>query len=135
MTAVALPPEVVAECVSGLTRISVEVSRDGATLHRFIIGFLTGAPHGRLLGSLKRYARVDKQYGWDEVEEVIATIEAAVDPDHLKHLARLQARRDREHAAFLERCKQPRPTYWEIMTAREEHQDGNVIAGPWDNAG
>ena len=122
-----------------LSRIGVEVSRDGATLHRFVVRLLTGCSHGVLLGSLKRYARDDKQYGADEVEELIAAIEAAVDPEHLKHLARCKARRDKEHAAFLERCNGPGPTYWEVMAAREEAakpcRNGNVIAGPWNNGG
>ncbi len=139
MTAPTLPPEVVAECVRELSRISVEVSRDGATLHRFVVRLLTGCSHGVLLGSLKRYARIDEQYGADEVEKVIAAIEAAVDPEHLKHLARCKARRDKEYAAFLERCKEPRPTYWEVTAAREEAAkppyNGNVIFGPWDTAG
>ena len=118
MTATALPPKIVAECVRELSRISVEVSRDGATLQRFVVRLIAGCVHGVLLGSLKRYARIDEQYGADEVEKVIATIEAAVDPEHLKHLALCKARRDKEHAAFLERCKEPRQTYWEVMAAR-----------------
>ncbi len=139
MSAINLPPEVIAECVSELSRISVEISRDGATLHRFVVRLLTGGSPGLLLGSLKKYARANKQYGADKVEEVIAAIEAVADPDHLKHLARCQARRDKEHAAFLERCKEPGPNSREITAVREKvaklPHNGNVISGPWGTAG
>ena len=135
MTAIALPPEVATECAVELSLIVAKLHRDAATLTRTASALLTGRQHGRPLGILKRYARENEQYGADEVEEVIATIEAAMDPDHIKHLVRSQARRDKERAAFEKGCSEPRPTYWELTAAREKtakpRRNGNVIDDPW----
>ena len=109
MTAVTLPPTVVAECVGRLNAISADAMRDGATLNRFQLSLLTGGKHGTVLGFLKRYARANEQFGAKKVEEIIAVMEAAMDPEHRARLARLQVQRDIENAAFLERQKQPQP--------------------------
>ena len=134
MTAVTLPPEVVAECVERLFCIITVANRDTATLTRQITALLKGKQHNRPLGSLRKYVS-SGQYGADEVSEVIAVMEAAMDPKHVKHLARCKARRDKERVAFLESCKKPQPTYWEVTAPRTEaakpRQNGNVIAGPW----
>ncbi len=113
MTAVTLPPEVVGECAKRLSEISAAATRDGATLNRLLLALLKGGKHGAVLGSLKRYAREHEQFGADEVEKVIFIIEAVMDPEHVKHLARCKARRDKEHAEFLERQKQPQPAVWQ----------------------
>ena len=47
--------------------------------------------------------------------------------------------RDKAHAEFLERQKQPRPIFWQSPVPlwqanrkrKARRQDGNVIAGPW----
>ena len=148
MTAVILPPEIVAECADRLSCISAAASRDGATLNRLLLRLLSKPQHGLLLGNLKRYARDNKQFGADEVEEVIVIMEAAMDPGHIKHLARCQARRDKAHAEFLERQKQPQPAVWQSPVPapgfwqaprqkkgqgkrKAPRRNGNVIAGPW----
>ena len=139
MTAVILPPEVVAECVGRLNAISADAMRDGATLNRLQLSLLTGGKHGTVLGNLKKYARANKQFGANEVEEIITVMEAAMNPEHLTRLARLQVQRDRDNAAFLERQKQPPPQgpviYPETAALRNElaklRGDGNVVIGPW----
>ncbi len=139
MTVFTIPPMVAADCADKLSRLAAELSRDAATLVRIATSFVISEQHGRPLGSLKRYAREHKQYGAAEVEKVIYVMEAVMDPEHVKHLARHQKKRDKERAAFKERCSESRPrTYWELPSVREEatkHHGGNVVTGPWDAGG
>ena len=139
MTAVTIPPMVAADCADQLSRLAAELSRDAATLIRTATTLVITEKYGRPFGILKKYARENKQYGAAEVEKVIFLMEAVMDPEHVKHLARLQKKRDKDRAAFKKQCSEPPPpTYWEFPAVREKaakpRHNGNVIAGPWDAA-
>ncbi len=139
MTAVTIPPMVAADCADQLSRLAAKLSRDATTLVRIATSLVISEQYGRPLGILKKYARENNQYGAAEVEKVIYVMEAVMDPEHVKHLARLQKKRDKDRAAFKERCSEKPPTYWEFPSVRAEaarpRQEGNVIAGPWGAAG
>ncbi len=132
MTAVTIPPMVAADCADQLSRLAAELSRDAATLIRVATALVITETYGRPLGVLKKYARENKQYGAAEVEKVIYVMEAVMDPEHVKHLARSQARRNKERAEFEKRCSEPRPTYQGPPVVPVRHcRNGNVIDGPW----
>ena len=139
MTAVTIPPMVAADCADQLSRLAAELSRDAATLIRTATALVITEKYGRPLGILKKYARENKQYGAAEVEKVIYVMEAVMDPEHVKHLARLQKKRDKDRAAFKKQCSEARPpTFWERAAAPEPvkpRHNGNVIDGPWGTAG
>ena len=146
MTVVTVPPAVAAECAEMLFAIVTTAHRDAATLNRQALALLTKQQHSRPLGFLKKYVGYHG-YGADEVDRVIAAIEACMDPEHVKHLARLKVERDRAHAEYLARKKRTRAEHSAIKRAllsqvtatRKEaakpRQNGNVISGPWDTAG
>ena len=137
MTVITIPPVVAAECADRLSRLAAELSRDAATLIRMATTLVITEKYGRPFGKLKTYARENKQYGAAEVEKVIVLMEAFMDPEHVKHLARLQKKRDKDRAEFKKRCSQAEarpPTYWEPAVAPEPakpRHNGNVIDGPW----
>ena len=139
MTAVTIPPMVAADCADQLSRLAAELSRDATTLVRIATSLVISEQYGRPLGTLKKYARENNQYGAAEVEKIIYVMEAVMDPEHVKHLARLQKKRDKDRAAFKKQCSEARPTFWETAATRAEaakpHHNGNVIAGPWGTAG
>ena len=142
MTAVTIPPVVAAECADRLSRLAAELNRDAATLIRTATTLVITEKYGRPLGVLKKYARENKQYGAAEVEKVIVLMEAVMDPEHVKHLARLKKKRDKARAAFKKQCSEPcpaeawtQPPLWERTTGQEKaakpRHNGNVIDGPW----
>ena len=142
MTAVTIPPIVAADCADQLSRLAAELSRDATTLVRIATSLVITEKYGRPLGVLKKYARENKQYGAAEVEKVIYVMEAVMDPEHVKHLARLQKKRDKDRAEFKKQCSEAEarpPTYWEFPAVREKaakpRQNGNVIDGPWGAGG
>ena len=140
MTAITIPPVVAAECADRLSRLAAELNRDAATLIRTATTLVITEKYGRPFGILKKYARENKQYGAAEVEKVIVLMEAFMDPEHVKHLARLQKKRDKDRAEFKKRCSEAeaRPTFWERAAAPEPvkpRHNGNVIDGPWGAAG
>ena len=139
MTAITIPPVVAAECADQLSRLAAELSRDAATLIRTATTLVITEKYGRPFGILKKYARENKQYGAAEVEKVIVLMEAFMDPEHIKHLARLQKKRDKDRAAFEKQCSEPRPPLWERTTGQEKaakpRHNGNVIDGPWGAVG
>ena len=136
MTVLTIPPDVAAECAKKLFALAAAANRDAMTLVKQAMALAKNEQPARPLGVLKKYVREHNQYGSGEVSKVIASIETAADPEHVKRLARCQAKYDAARARLNERCSEPPPpTYWEVMAAREEaakpRQDGNVIAGPW----
>ncbi len=146
MTSVSISPMVAADCADQLSRLAAALSRDATTLVRIATSLVISEQYGRPLGILKKYARENHQYGSAEVEKVIFVMEAVMDPEHKKHLARLQKKRDKDRAAFKERCSEPRPAeawaappLWERTTGQEKaarpRQNGNVIDGPWPTGG
>ena len=138
MTALTIPPEVAAECSQKLLALAATASRDAMTLTKQALILARNETPSKAFATLKKYVREYNQYESGEVAKIVATIEAAADPKHIALLKQRQAKYDAQRAKFEEACSEKPPTYWEIMAAREEaakHQNGNVIAGPWDAGG
>ena len=136
MTVITIPPMVAADCADQLSRLAAELSRDATTLVRIATSLVISEQYGRPLGTLKKYARENKQYGAAEVEKIIYVMEAVMDPEHVKHLARLQKKRDKDRAEFEKGCSESRPTYQGPPVVPVAHRrNGNVISGPWGAGG
>ncbi len=194
MTVLTIPPEVAAEGAKKLFSLAAAANRDAMTLIKQAMALARHEQVARPLGVLKKYVREYNQYGSGEIREVIASIEAAADPEHVKRLNRCQAKNDALRAEFEQgrqdelqrrwetggeawerafetlttdaetlvraaetvrqgkRCKNLVKAvrgYYEIperahclwrldrytSTNRAAYQGGNVISGPWDNAG
>ena len=141
MTVLTIPREVATECATKLLSLAATANRDAMTLINQAMALAKNEHVSRPLGILKKYVREHNQYGSGEVSEIIASIETAADPKHIKRLARCQAKNDARRADFEKRRSEPwrPPPHWEAMAAREKtakpRQNGNVISGPWDTAG
>ncbi len=92
MTVLTIPPEVAAECAKKLFSLAATANRDAMTLVKQAMGLARNEQVARPLGVLKKYVREHNQYGSREVSEIIASIEAAADPEHVKRLGRYQAK-------------------------------------------
>ena len=141
MTILTIPPEVAAEGAKRLFTLAATANRDAMTLIKQAMALAKNEHVSRPLGILRKYVREHDQYGSGEVSEIIASIETAADPKHIKRLARCQAKNDARRADLEKRRSEPwhLPPHWEAMAAREKtakpRQNGNVISGPWDAGG
>ncbi len=100
MSALTIPQEVAGECAKKLFALAATANRDAMTLIKQAMLLAKNEQVARPLGILKKYVREHGQYGSDEVSEVIASIQAAADPKHVKMLARNQAKNDERRAGF-----------------------------------
>ena len=99
MTVLTIPPEVAAECARKLFSLAATANRDAMTLVKQAMGLAQNKEPARPLAILKKYVGMYNQYGSGEVREVIASIEAAADPEIFKRLCRYQAKKDKDRAA------------------------------------
>ncbi len=113
MTALNIPPEVAAECAKKLFTLAASANRDSMTLVKQAMLLAKNEQVARPLGVLKKYVREYDQYGSGEVSEVIASIETVADPEHVKRLARGQAKYDAERAEFEQRQQDEAERSWE----------------------
>lgn len=134
MTALTIPPEVAAECAEKLFSLAETANRDAMTLIKQAMALARGKEPARPLGVLKKYVRDYEQYGFAEVSEVVAAIEAAADPKHVKRLHRIQAQSDARRAEHDENCKvaieqawQPGGERWNNAIKSAE-KDSKVLA-------
>ncbi len=138
MSALTIPPEVAAERSKRLLDLAATASRDAMTLTKQALVLARNEMPSKALATLRKYVREYNQYESGEVAKIVAAIEAAGDPKHIARLKQRQAKYDAQRAKFEEACSEKPPTYWEFPSVREEaarHQNGNVIAGPWDAGG
>ncbi len=103
MTVLTIPPEVASECAKKLFTLAATANRDSMTLVKQAMALAKNEEPARPLAILKKYVGMYDQYGSDEVREVIASIEAAADPEIYKRLCRYQAKKAAERAADDER--------------------------------
>ncbi len=113
MTVLTIPPEVATECAKKLFALAATANRDGMTLVKQAMALAKNEQVARPLSVLKKYVREYDQYGSGEVSEVIATIQAAADPEHVKMLARNQAKNDAYRAEFEQRRQDEAGRRWE----------------------
>ena len=102
MTALTIPQEVSDECAKKLFSLAATANRDAMTLVKQAMALAQNKEPARPLGVLKKYVGEHNQYGSDVVSEIIASISAAADPEHVKRLARAQAINDARRAKFEE---------------------------------
>ena len=126
MTVLTIPPEVAAECAKKLFALAATANRDAMTLVKQAMGLARNEQVARPLGILKKYVREHNQYGSAEVREIIATIEAAADPEHVKMLARNQAENDAMRAKIAEREEETLRQASALM--REQQASRDLIA-------
>ena len=99
MTVLTIPPEVAAECSKKLFTLAATANRDSMTLVKQAMALARNEEPARPLGVLRKYVWMHNQYGSAEVSEVIASIEAAADPEIYKRLCRYQTKQAAERAA------------------------------------
>ncbi len=94
MAAVVFPQEAVVQYVKDLLRIAGEATRDASTLSRQAASLMNERTHGRVMGTLRRYANEREQFGADEIREIVADMEAFVDPKIVEQKKQIQAQKD-----------------------------------------
>ncbi len=92
MTAVVFPQEAVVEYVRRLLVIVAEGTRDTSTLTRQIASLMGDGKHGRVMGTLRKYANERKQFGADEVRLIVADMETFMDPKIVEQKKEAEAR-------------------------------------------
>ncbi len=105
MSAQILPLEVAVNCAEQLMEIAAAATRDGMTLARQASVLLSSERHGQAKGILKKYVGEYGQYAADEVKQIIAEMEAHLDPQSIRQAARVQAK---SKAYTLERARDAR---------------------------
>ncbi len=114
MAAVVFPQEAIVEYVRRLLVIVGEATRDTSTLTRQAASLMGDGKHGRVMGTLRKYANERKQFGADEVRLIVADMETFMDPKivaqkkdtEARIAARAKERREKdaeEHKASWER--------------------------------
>ena len=113
MTVLTIPPEVAAECAKKLFSLAAAANRDAMTLVKQAMALARNEQVARPLGVLKKYVREYNQYGSREVSEVIVSLQAVADPEHVKRLDRCQAKNDVLRAEFEQRRQDELHRRWE----------------------
>ena len=93
--------------------IAAAATRDGMTLARQASVLLSSERHGRARGILKKYVGEYGQYAADEVREIVADMEAFVDPKIVEQNKRIQAERDARAEARREKEEAEEKAAWE----------------------
>ncbi len=113
MAAVVFPQEAVVQYVNDLLQIAGLAMRDVATLGRHAASLMGKPNHGRVLGFLRRYANDRKQFGADQIREIVADMEAYMDPKIVEQNRRIEARREAREEERRERDEAAEKASWE----------------------
>ncbi len=113
MTRVVFPQEAVTQYVSALLQVVGLAMRDVATLNRQASSLTSKSHHGRVLGYLITYANDGKQFGADQVREIVADMETFVDPKIVKHKKLIEAGREARAEERRERDEATEKASWE----------------------
>ena len=130
MTALTIPPEVAADCAEKLLALAALASRDSMTLTKQALILARNETPSKAFATLKKYVREYNQYESGEVAKIIAAIEAAADPEHMKRLARRQAKYDAQRAEFEKDTDQMMPLAHAAI--REQEASPGLIAAVID---
>ena len=130
MTVLTIPPEVAGECSKKLFALATAAARDSMTLVKQAMALAKNEEPARPLAILKKYVGMYDQYGSAEVREVIASIEAAADPEIFKRLCHYQAKKDKDRAAADARSTDALKAAHEVM--REGEATRELIAAVLD---
>ena len=80
MAAVVFPQEAVVQYVNRLLVIAGNAARDASTLSRQGTKLINGGTHGRVLGTLRKYAEDRQQPGGEEIRQIVDDMETFLDP-------------------------------------------------------
>ena len=123
MTALTIPQEVATDCAQKLLALAATASRDAMTLTKQAMALAGNQMPSRPLATLRKYVREYNQYESGEVAKIIAAIEEAADPEHVRRLARNQAKYDAQRAVFEKRNEEALPQAHALMREQEASQD------------
>ena len=113
MAAVIFPQEAVVQYVNDLLQIAGLAMRDSATLTRQAASLMGKPHHGRVLGQLRTYANERKQFGANEVREIVADMETFRDPKIVEQQKKIEADRKVREKERHERDEAREKASWE----------------------
>ena len=113
MAAVVFPQEAVVQYVKTLFQIAGEATRNISTLTRQAATLMGDGPHGRVMGTLRKYANEREQFGADEVRKIVADMETFLDPKIVEHKKRIEAGREARVEERRERDETAEKASWE----------------------
>ena len=133
MAAVVFPQEAVVQYVSALLQVVGLAMRDVTTLNRQASSLTSKSHHGRVLGYLRTYANDGKQFGADQVREIVADMETFLDPKIVEQRKDDAARRAAREKEKREKDKEEHIASWERgghnfnAAIREMRADANAL--------
>ncbi len=133
MAAVVFPQEAVVEYVRRLLVIAGDTARDASTLSRQAAKLIEGGTHGRVLGTLRRYAKDRQQSNANEVQKVVDDMETFLDPKIVEQRKEAVARRAEREKEKREKDKEEHIASWERgghnfnAAIREMRADANAL--------
>ena len=128
MTAVVFPQEAVVEYVRELLRIAGLAMRDASTLASQAVKLIDGGTHGRVLGTLRKYAEDRQQPEGDEIRQIVADMETFLDPKIVEQRKQAEARREARAGAKREKDEKELETSWEPGGHNFNHAVGELRA-------
>ncbi len=128
MAAVVFPQEAVVEYVRRLLCIVGQATRDTSTLTRQATSLMGGGMHGRVMGSLRKYANEREQFGADQVREIVADMETFVDPKIAEQKNLIVAEREARAEERRERDEAREKAAWERGGSSFTHAIGELRA-------
>ena len=128
MAAVVFPQEAIVEYVRRLLCIVGQATRDTSTLTRQAASLMGGGMHGRVMGSLRKYANEREQLGADEVREIVADMETFLDPKIVEHKKRIEAGREARAEERREKEEAEEKAAWERGGSSFNHAVGQLRA-------
>ncbi len=126
MTAVVFPQEAIVEYVKRLLVIVGEGTRDTSTLARQATKLIDGGTHGRVLGTLRKYAEDRQQPGGEEIRQIVADMETFLDAKIVEQRKQAEARREARAGAQREEDEEELKTSWEPGGHNFNHAVGEL---------
>ena len=128
MAAIVFPQEAVVEYVKQLLSVAGETARDSSTLTRQAAALMNERTHGRVMGTLRRYANERQQSGGDEIREIVADMETFLDPKIVEHKKKIEAGRAARAEERHEKEEAEEKAAWEPGGSSFNHAVGELRA-------
>ncbi len=113
MAAVVFPQEAIVDYVKQLLHVAGDTARDAATLNRQAAKLIDGGTHGRVLGTLRGYAKDRQQSDASEVQKIVDDMETFLDPKIVEQRKEATARRAEREKETREKDKEEHIASWE----------------------
>ena len=111
--ALVFPQEAGVQYATTLMQIAEGATRDISTLTRQAATLMGEGPHGRVMAFLRKYANERERFRADEIREIVADMEAYVDPKIVEQNKRIQAGREARAEERREREEAVEKASWE----------------------